>query len=67
MITLPLAVDIADTSLRGDFCNDRNALSAAVDELRTRHPESYATPKDIADALREISCWRGRAREQATA
>ncbi|MFH1795387.1 MAG: hypothetical protein ABIK36_12210 [Pseudomonadota bacterium] len=62
MTTLPLAVDIADTALRRELCSDPFALDAAADELRIRHPESSATSRDIAEALREISCWSGNRR-----
>lgn len=57
MTTLPLAIDIADAALRRELCNDPFALDAVADELRIRHPESSATSRDIAEALREISCW----------
>jgi hypothetical protein len=67
MITLPLAVDIADTALRRDLCRDRRALDAAASELRIRHPESRATPKDIADALRDICRWSGSGPDRPSA
>jgi len=64
--TLPLAVDIADTALRRELCCDPFALDAAAVELRMRHPESSASSQDIAEVLREISCWGWkRSREPA--
>ncbi|MCO5161086.1 MAG: hypothetical protein M9939_08110 [Mesorhizobium sp.] len=62
MTTLPLAIDIADAALRRELCYDPFALDAVADELRIRHPESSATSREIAEALREISCWSGRRR-----
>lgn len=57
MGTLSLAVDIADITLRKDYTCGGFDLDAAVLELRGRHPEATATSKEIADALRDLTCW----------
>ena len=53
MITLPLAVDIADTVANADRRDSAVDIEANVERLLHTHPEAEATREDIADTLCE--------------
>ena len=53
MVTLPLAVDIADTVANADRQDLAVDIEANVERLLHDHPEAETTREDIADTLCE--------------